>query len=335
MRKKTSRQSGWKTHQTVSKTKKRTKLALIVLGLLVSLMLIYQLINFIKIIHRPFNSSVTKNYTWSGEFNLNLVLTTKPISLFSYNPREKSVTIMTIPDETYIDVPGRFGKWQVRSIYELGKTSNLSGNELLRQSLSSFLGIPIDGFSSINLADVFRGNIFSGITLLPKMETDLTLMELTRLKIGLLGVRFDKIKQIDLLDLGILERQKLADSTQILVADPVRVDSVLSDFADGQISAEHMSISIFNATDKPLLAQRAKRLITNLGGNVIALENAPRVLKKSYVEGDKSKTLERLNQIFNPSCKIESQKCDRIPKEELGTVVGRAQIIVVLGEDFP
>lgn len=322
----------WKKHQHQSKVKKKTKLALLVLGLLIILLVLYQLINLIKLIHHPLNSQDKKIYTWNGEFNLNLIFTTKPLNLFSYNAKEKKATILTIPDETYIDVARGFGKWQVRSIIDLGKTSNISGNTLLKESLSSFFGIPIDGFSSINLVDSFRGNIFSGISVLPKMETDLTLLELARLKIGLLQVRFDKIEQIDLLDLGILERQKLADSTQVLVGDPAKLDSILTDFADGQIRGEHLSISIFNATNKPLLAQKAKRLITNLGGNVIALQNAPRSIKKGYVEGDKSQTLERLSQIFSPNCE---SKCDRIPKEDLGAVVGRAQIIVVLGEDFP
>lgn len=270
-----------------------------------------------------------------------MVLKTSPVSVLSYNPQDKKVTLLTIPDETYIDVPGGFGNWQVRSIYDLGKMSKVSGGKLLEQSTSSLLGIPIDGYSSINLLDEFRRNLFSGVKAIQNIQTDLTLWELIRLKFDLMGIRFDKIYKVGLTDFGVLEKQNLPDSTQVLVPDPIRVDS-LSLFLDPQIQSENLSVSIFNATDRPLLAQKAKRIITNLGGNVVATQNAPRSIQKSYVTGQKSKTLERLRQIFSPNCKDETDKftssearCDKISPDDLGSVVSRAQIVVVLGEDFP
>lgn len=323
--------TNWKKHQYKTRVKKKTKLALIVLAALIGLLLIYQLINFTRVINQSFRSEDKRTYSWNGESNINILFTKSPVSLFSYNPQEKKAIIVAIPDETYIDVPFGFGKWQVRAIYDLGKTSKLSGNLLLEQSISAFLGISIDGFSSVNLLDSFKGNLFSGLDSFPHLETNMTPLELIRLKIGLLSVRFDKVKKIDLVNLGILEKQNLADGTQVLVSDPIRVDSVLSDFADSQIQSEHLSVAIFNATNKPLLAQKAKRLITNLGGNVISVENAPKNIKNTYVTGQNSKTLKRLVQIFSSNC---SDKCDKIPKEELGPIVDRAQIIVVLGQDF-
>lgn len=321
----------WKTVQSRLKIKKKTRLALAVLGFLLALLLLSQLVSFTKLIHRPFRSQEsTKNYAWNGEFNLNFVVNKNGISLVSYNPQEREVTIIAIPDETLIDVPFGFGKWQVRSIYDLGVGSKLSGDRLLKLSLSSFFGIPIDGYSSENLVDEFRRNLLSGVTLLPKLKTDLTLLELMRLKLGLFQVRFDKTRKVDLLSLGVLDKEKLADGTEVFVADPVRLDSVMSDFAEGEISNEHLSVAVFNAADKPLLARDAKRLIENLGGNVIVTQNAPKRVQRSYVGGEASKTLKRLTQIFD-SC---FNKCDKIPMSDLGLAALRAQIIVVLGQDF-
>lgn len=308
----------WKTVQKRNKIKKTTRIALISLALLLIMLLLSQAIRFTKILMRPYSlMNTSKNYTWDGEFNLNFVVLGKSISLISYSPDKKQVTVINIPDETYIDVAGGFGKWQLRSVYELGKSSNISGEYLLKKSLSDFLGIPIDGFSSDNLVDVFRQNLLSGITLLPELKTDLTVWELIQLKVASMGLRFDKIKKID-------------------IADPVRLDTIVADLKDPKIQAEHLSIAVFNATNKPLLAQKAKRLIENSGGNVIVTQNAPKSVEKSYVEGEKSKTLERLAQIFDLGCQSTSQrmKCDRIPVDELGIAASRAQIIVVLGQDF-
>lgn len=325
----------WKTAQKHRKIRRKTKLGLLVLGVLIGLLLFSQLTNFVKVLARPYNSiSAQKNYTWDGEFNLNFVMNTKPLSLVSYNPQDKKVTILTIPDTTLIDLPGGFGKWQARAIYELG------GENLVKSSISQFFGIPIDGYSSENLVDHFRGNPFSGIEVLSRLHSDLTGFELIRLKMSLLQVRFDKINRIDLLKLIVLDKEKLADGTEVFTADPIRLDSVMGNFAESKIQSEHLSIAVFNATDKPLLAQMAKRLITNIGGNVIVTQNAPLKISKTYVEGEKSKTLDRLTQIFDLGCQSRTRigagpKCDKIPRADLGLGSLRAQIIVVLGEDFP
>ncbi len=111
----------WKTRQHKSLVKKRTKLALAVLAVLVSLLLLSQIIQFISLLTRPLNSEISsKNYTWNGEFTLNFVTNTKPLSLVSFSPQDRKVTILTIPDATLVDVPGGFGKWQIRAIHQLG-----------------------------------------------------------------------------------------------------------------------------------------------------------------------------------------------------------------------
>lgn len=335
MPKKSARKSGWKFHQQNNNIKKKTKLALLVLGFLAILLILSQIVHFVKLFTSPFSfQNQSKNYTWNGEFNLNLVSLRDQITLISYNPKGGKVTIMAIPDETYIEVPGGFGSWQLRSIYDLGQQSRIGGEKLLKQSLSDFLGLPIDGFASHDLVDEFRHSLISGFTLLPNLKTDLTLWELLRLKMGLLQVRFDKIQKINLADLVLLDKQYLADSTQVFTLDSIRLDSIMSKFTDGQIASEQVSVAIFNATDRPLLAQKAKRIVTNLGGNVIVTQNAPKIMQKSYVEGENSKTKERLVQIFDLGCS-NNPKCDKIAAGDLGVVSMRAQIILVLGEDFP
>ncbi len=188
--------------------------------------------------------------------------------------------------------------------------------------------------------DHFRGNLFSGMKILPELHSDLTGFELVRLKLGLLQVRFDRINQIDLEKLSVLEKQKLADGSEVFIVDPIRLDSVMSDLEDPKIKSENLSVAIFNATEYPLLAAKTKRLITNMGGNVIVTQNAPRKVEKSYVdfgstvvEGEKSKTLDRLKQIFDLGCS-KDPKCDKISVADLGLAASRAQIIVILGEDF-
>lgn len=301
----------WKDVQSAVKVKRKTKLALLVLGLVLLLLILGQLIRFSQILF-----ATERNHIWNGEFNLNLVIRAKSISVFSYNPQDKKVVILDIPDETYIEVPHGFGKWQLRAVYDLG------GAQLLKDTLTNFLGVPFDGFLDFGgpfkekKADELLGAIREN-----PVHSDLSLWELIRLKLALLLLRFDKIEKRAILDLGVLEQDKLADGTPIFLSDPIRLDSALTAFVEPKLLKEHQSIAIFNATNHPQLAQKAARIITNIGGNVIITANWDQTLKHCQVFGQQSKTLKKLLQIFD---------CDRIdPLKD-----SRAQINLFLGEDF-
>lgn len=327
---------GWRSAQSKIKKSKQVKLALIVLGIIGGLLILSWATRFANQMFSPLNTQLqTRSYIWNGKFNLNLMVRTKEISLFSYNPKQGKIVIINIPNETMLEVPGGFGSWQLRSIYDLGESEKSGGGDkLLASSLASFLGVPIDGFldfskqkprSTGEIVDILRANPFSGINLLNLLKTDLTPWELIRLKMGVSGVRFDKIRRLDLVKLNVLEKQKLPDGQETYFGDPVKLDSVLTDLADPVFQFEHISIAIFNATDMPQLAQKWARVITNLGGNVIITANADAKLKKTQIQGIKSQTSERLKQIFAISDKIK-------PKED--DMVSRAQINLILGEDY-
>lgn len=326
------RKDGWKDIQSKARIKKRTKLALLILALVGSLIVISWLVHLTKNLFSPWKLSTNsqRNYIWNGEFNINLLIRTNSVSLFSYNPKDRKVIIVNIPDETYLEVPSGFGKWQLRAIYDLG------GDQLLKKTLVEFFAIPIDGFldfggsfktkSASELLDSLKKNPFTGLTLLSNVQTDLTLWELMRLQAGISSVRFDKIRELNLSKLNVLDKDNLLDGTEVYIFDPVKLDSVLSDLVDPAISLEHKTIAVLNATDRPQLAQKAARLITNLGGNVIITSNAQKTLPKSRLIGEQSKTLQRLQQIFDLD--------DKISTKDEGLESFRAQINLLLGEDY-
>lgn len=314
----------WKEVQSEIKIKKRSRFALFVLLFLGLLIVLSFTVQLTKNLFSSWKTSSNRNYTWSGEFNINLVTRTPAISLFSYNPKQRKVAIINIPDETYLEVPRGFGKWQLRAVYGLG------GDELLKETVANFLGLPIDGFLESNkpitqLLDKLNQNPFSGLNILSSLKTDLTLWELIKLHFGLLSVRFDKVKIINLDSQNILNKEKLPDETDVFTADPVRIDSILTDLVDSAIVSEHKTIAVLNATEEPQLAQKRARLISNMGGNVIITGNARERVEKTQLAGKDSLTLKRLRQIFGSGDKI------KISSEDIES--SRAEIILLLGED--
>lgn len=321
----------WKDARANFKKSKRVKLALGILALAAGLIVLSQAVRFTQNFFSPWSLSAPseRKYHWNGEFNINLLVRTPSLSVLTYNPKEKRIIIINIPDETFLEIPRGFGMWQVRSVYGLG------GDQLLKETLTSFLGLPVDGFldfsalkpqkSALELVEIIRKNPFSGLKFLSDLKTDLTPWELMKLKLGFGNVRFDKVKQLDLAKLNVLDKETLPDGTAVLTADPVKLDSVLDSLADPAIAAEHRTIAVLNATERPQLAQTWARLITNLGGNVIITANASQKLKKTVATGEESLTLTRLRQIFGENDKIS-------PSDEAQP--SRAQISVLLGDDL-
>lgn len=329
----------WKDIQSKRKKDHRNKLALLVLGLLAGLIVLSWMVRLTQSLFSPWKLSAktARNYIWDANFNINLVVKTEHVAVATYNPAEKSLVILNLPDESFMEVPGGFGFWQLRAVYRLGESEKgPGGDQLLMQTLRDFLAVPIDGFldfsggavdkSATEVLTQLKQNPLSGFSLMSSLKTNLTLWELLRLKSSLSGVRFDKVKEIDLGKLDILTQETLPDGSGVMTADPVKLDSVLVDLADSAITSEHKSIAVFNATNRPQLAQKAARLITNLGGNVIITSNAENKLTKTYISGSKSLTLKRLEQIFAPDDKISTPSAN--PES------ARAEINIFLGEDY-
>lgn len=336
----------WKDIQSKVRKNKRNKLAILVLALVAGLLIASWVFRFTQSLFSPWQTpaNIHRKYTWNGEFNINLLIRTNHISVLSFSPKEEKVVIVNIPDETFLEVPHGFGFWQLRAIYELGESQkNTSGYQLLSDTLTNFLAIPIDGFldfgplqrnkSAIEIVDNLRKNPFFGFNLLSDLKTDLTIWELIKLDLKLTNVRFDKVMELNLDKLKFLDRENLPDGTPVFTGDPVKLDSVLSDLVDPVLISEHKSIAVFNATKQAQLAQKAARLITNLGGNVIITANASQRLEKTQVQGEQSLTLKRLRQIFDLDCQ-NNPKCDKIDSTNEDIVSSRAQVNLFLGEDY-
>ncbi len=311
----------WKVSQSKKQKSQQIKLALIALGLILGLVLLSQIFKFAQVLTSPWTETkLASSYNWDGDFNLNLVLRSKTIQLLSYNPKDEKITIIDIPDQTYLDVPGGLGNWLVSSIFGLG------GDDLLKSSLSSFFGIPIDGYlDPVNLEDLTDKNPFGILSLLPKIKSDLAPIDLFKIKMALSSVRFDKINKNDLEKMGLLDKASLADGTEVYTGDAFKLDSLSSDLADPVIKSEHKTVAIFNSTTHPGLAQKAARLLNNIGADVIIVSNSDLKFDKTKVSGEKSKTLQKIQQIFGSNGTID-------PNKELAS--SRAQINVFLGEDF-
>lgn len=335
------------------KSRKKINLAVIVLAILFTILVIGNLVRFVRNLFKPLtqNVSLTRNSTWQGDSNINLVIKGAETSFFSYNPIEKTVKILKIPGETYVEVPGGFGSWQIRSVYPLGATDQKSnGGQLLKDAVSGLVGMPIDGvveltdqLSLIPIKEVvgsLRKNPVEAFGTLQEIRSNLTPFELLRLFKGINSVRFDKIYEYELSD-GMLSQTTLPDGSEVSEPDLVRIDAFMnSNFYETKFRDEQVTIAVFNTTEVPGLALTAARMVSNMGGNVIITTNASADLPfkdgltqtKVVIKDQKGKsTGKRLSEIFAPEC-IKDEKCAILGDTDINT--SRAQIDIIMGKDF-
>lgn len=277
---------------------------------------------------------------WDGRSSINLIVKASDWSLLNFDPVEKKLTVLKIPDETFIELPKNLGNWKISSIFELGQSENpANGAKLLEDSLSRMFGLPVEGTLIINqekqVEDIIRGfnkNFLNSFLSLDKMESDLTKKELVNLMLQISGTRSDKIVFLDLGSSEITESILLGDSSRVLGIDTIKLDLFIRDkMTDDLIFNEEKTVAVFNSTDHPGLANEATRMITNLGGNVIITSNSAQNLDESVIfeEGQTSETFIRLSQIFAPEC---LSKACQISDPKVNS--SRADIKIIIGEDF-
>jgi len=281
-----------------------------------------------------------KSYTWDGESGINLLIKSQSIQLFSLNPDKLTISIIEVPDDTYLTLPQGYGSWRARAVYDLGQSeSPTNGMNLLQSALSLSFGIPIDGYiilqtnNSREVFELIRKNIFNAFSLI-NVESNLSRLELLKLAWVVKDVRGDKIKYIDLSQTDLTKSKLLPDGSRVLGIDSSQSDRVFQrDFIDQQIVNEGLTIAVLNGTKTPGVANFASRLVTNMGGRVIISSSAETEYKNTLVFGTQSKTLNRLYQIFAPNCipnwlSFTSTRCNMVAEDSA------ADITVILGADY-
>jgi hypothetical protein len=321
--------------------------ALIALFVLIIFLLVAKVFSYLDNLSQPFELSKSSDYQWDTRTSNNVLfvnLNNKEdplIYLVNFSPKNKEAVILHLSNQIYAQLPKEYGTWRLGSIYQLGQEEKPPvGVELLKMSVASLVGQPVDAVIIHNeykdpqkMIDAWRQNPLMMGRFLTAIKTDLEPLDTFKYITSLSTLRQDKLEYIDLEKSSITKSRLLPDSTRVLGIDTIRFDLFVREkMPDPILLEESKTISVYNATDHPGLAQEAARVITNLGGNVIIVGNTQTLQEKSLVvaQGDQpSITLKRLSQIFAPDCL--KNRCNL---EDGKILNSRALINVVIGEDY-
>jgi hypothetical protein len=336
---KKSGSSSWQSYQsTGSSSKKGVWLGLLALGLLVGLILLGKLIGFLVSINSPYNpvsKSEVKHTSWDQQTNLSFsVQTGESWSIFSLNPHEKTLVVIKIPPQLQLE--------------------EFNSPEQSKIVFRNLLGLPITGYwifpdqkNPEKLVEELRTNLPAVIPEIKTAKTDLSPKEMFLAVTTLRDLRFDKIKFIDLAQSDSTKWIVKPGEGRVLTLDSGSLDHYLNSYIiDSKLSAEGLTIGIYNATRHPGLAEKAARLITNIGGRVVLTASSQKKLDKTLIMGNKSYSYSTLVTLFNLSCKKPTGLFGFIQKDDCATLISemkqdsgdinlsRADVVIIIGEDY-
>lgn len=312
----------WQKEQKERKNKKRLSPLWTWLG-------IFSLLIFLGLVFKAYK--VIKESRWDGKGRLNLVLVSSPVLIVSLEPEEPSLSGFSIPNETQLEVVYGYGKYQMESVYRLGELEKKEN--LLAESIQENFALPIDGWLvseniRISAEEDIRNKLSEILISCLKdgRKTNLTKWDLIRIFVQIKKVRSHKINFFDLSKISVLLKTTLPDRTEVFEIDQNRLDPLVQKyFFDPIIRKEKMLFEVLNGTDHPKLGERAGRIISGLGGEVVSIGNSQEKVEECQIQTIREKktfhSVKKIANIFN---------CQLLEKEE----EGKAEVTLIVGENY-
>jgi hypothetical protein len=283
---------------------------------------------------------------FAGKDRVTFVFSAENIFVISLDPKEGKMMMIKIPPETQIDVAHGYGKYRAGAVYKLGEEEKIGGGKILAESVQEYMGIVIDGYlrapeaiwilgvgSEEELGRIdftfkkkmsqFRGfiKILGG-----NFETNFSKFDLIKIWREILKVRPDRVVFVDLAQSFVSWETVLPDGQKSYEVEPEMLEQIVKkNFLDEKIREENFLVEVTNTTLHSKLADKAARILTNIGVDVVAVSETEEKLLSCQVVTDKkfknSYTVKKIRRIFD--CHFRE-----------GEIGGRADITVKIGEDY-
>lgn len=288
-----------------------------------------------------------KNSRWDGKHEVNFVVQTEDVTIFSFNPQKRFLNILKIPADTYIPVAKGYGEFKIKNIYKLGQMEKIGGGELLNRSIQRFFAIPIDGwiklknYTSQSRSDNTSSYNLENNNLLPvflliikrQAETNLSWWDLSRLFWQTKNLNIDQINKVDLEKTSFISKETLGDGSQVFKFEITNVDDLtIRLFSDEEVLKEDLQVIVLNGTDHQGLAKDMARVVKNLGAELIGVKDYNKKIDQSQIfcqsrSQTTSYTVHRIARSFAMKINPDFTSGEKLNDQEV-------DLTIILGEDF-
>src|SRR3989344_5998140 len=157
---------------------------------------LFILILFVLIIYL-----LLKPKNWENESKLIAVYpnTNGDVVVVVLDTLQEEITKVVIPGNTEVDVARQYGRWRLKSIWELGKNEKVGG-KLLTETLVKSFKIPVTTWVDEKGSGLFSGNLLGLMSAFVSKDTNLNLGDRIRIALFSFKVRGFKKEEINLKD---------------------------------------------------------------------------------------------------------------------------------------
>ncbi|MFC1700243.1 LytR C-terminal domain-containing protein, partial [Patescibacteria group bacterium] len=246
----------------------------------------------------------------------------------------KKVTIYDLPTNHNFDIPGKFGKEDFSKMFALGGLNSEilleAGAQTLSRNIFKLFGFRSDKYVLVSskYSDLFdslwrKGGFLNllkvgGLTNLDgAFLTNMNLKEIHNLLNFIASLPRDRVVE---------------DSAPLCFCDTLYFDELIRESTlESEVSIEKKNIAVLNGTNYSGLASFGARVVRNIGGRVIAIDNTERFYDNSYIVADdiNSKTVEFLSSVFKINNIIQKEQSHSFTENE----IDRSDVVVIFGFD--
>ncbi|MBI4058361.1 hypothetical protein HY408_01205 [Candidatus Gottesmanbacteria bacterium] len=248
-------------------------------------------------------SSVILGSPWRS----NILLHSSSLVLISLpQDAEGRVVIVSLPSDAYINVPYGYGKYRIAAVKKLGKLDKKP--ELLKDAAEDLFSLPVDGWvdsgdvqitpesSNPELVLTLKNYFLSSLVPFTEVQSNLSSLDRLQVALALWGIKSEKISLFNFsVDSSIMQKSRLPDETEINTVSPEMLYLLLTqEFEDADIRKQGLRVEVNNTTTIPKIGEKFARIVSQVGGNVIGVNNRLKNETRCTVEAPESYQKEKL-----------------------------------------
>ncbi len=264
---------------------------------------------------------------WDGEKQLTFVYEQNQITYFiKINPKLEELNILEFDPNTMIDIARGYENYKLSKIYKLAQQEHINYGQLLKESMTSYLGVLTDGYLT-GISGDFNLSKALFLSLINRTNTNFTDFDVIRILLYLHNTRYENINHIVITDTKYFDNKIFPDGSQAYVINNQQWKKyALTDFADPDFLSEKYTWEIYNGTTKNGLGESVRKILTNSGFDVVGVRQADNL-------SDQSKIIINKNLVDNPSIK---KFADYFKFPIQVSIEGnlRSDVILIIGSDY-
>lgn len=249
---------------------------------------------------------VPGNFDLSSRLSLAISGLNGEVSVLVFDTHSNTITKTLLPKNLYLETSHGLGNWQLGSLWRLGLDENLGG-ELLGDSITKSILLPIDAWASQEALGFFEGPVDIVKATLLRYKTNLSFKDRVRLGIYALGVRGNEKEVIDILDTGYLKKEILPGGEEGYVKGAKLPLNLATAFSIKEIGDKSLPVFIIDKTENKSLVNNLGEIIEVLGTKVVSVQKNDSENSDCVVNGG-GDSGQKIAQIFR--CDYKSEVMD-------------------------